>query len=88
VISAGVAVREPLKRVPENAMKFSVGVMLTSFGIFWGAEGAGASWPGADAALLVIVPTLLAISLGFVAIIRRGAGSGATVTDTPATAGR
>jgi uncharacterized membrane protein len=87
VISAGVAVREPLKRVPENAMKFAVGVMLTSFGIFWGSEGAGASWPGADAALLVIVPTLLAISLGFVAIIRRGAQSGATVTDTPATAG-
>ena len=37
-------------------MKFSVGVMLTSFGTFWGAEGAGASWPGGDAALLVIVP--------------------------------
>jgi uncharacterized membrane protein len=87
VIAAGVAVREPLKRVPENAMKFAVGVMLTSFGMFWGAEGAGASWPGADAALLVIVPTLLAISLGLVAAIRRGAGAGATVTDAPATAG-
>jgi uncharacterized membrane protein len=87
VIAAGVAVREPLKRVPENAMKFAVGVMLTSFGMFWGAEGAGASWPGADAALLVIVPTLLAISLGLVAAIRRSAEPGATVTDAPATAG-
>ena len=46
----------PLARVPENSMKFSVGVMLTAFGTFWGAEGAGASWPGGDAALLVIDP--------------------------------
>jgi uncharacterized membrane protein len=63
-------------------MKFAVGVMLTSFGTFWGAEGAGASWPGADAALLVIVPVLLVISLGFVALIRRGSalGSQAAVT--------
>jgi uncharacterized membrane protein len=56
VALAGVAARAPLARVPENAMKFSVGVMLTSFGTFWGAEGAGAHWPGGDAALLVIVP--------------------------------
>ena len=87
VIAAGVAVREPLARVPENTLKFAVGVMLTSFGIFWGAEGAGASWPGADAALLVIVPALLAISLAFVALIRRGAGSGAAIADSAATAG-
>ena len=37
-------------------MKFAVGVMLTSFGMFWGAEGAGANWPGGDAALLAIIP--------------------------------
>ena len=85
VAAAGVAVRAPLARVPENAMKFSVGVMLTSFGIFWGAEGAGAAWPGGDAALLVIVPVLLAISLSFVALIRRGAVAGAA--QAPATAG-
>src|SRR5262249_16281763 len=46
VAGVGVAVRAPLSRVPENTMKFAVGVMLTSFGVFWGAEGAGASWPG------------------------------------------
>ncbi|HEV2252277.1 MAG TPA: hypothetical protein VGS06_03700, partial [Streptosporangiaceae bacterium] len=46
VVLAGVLVRAPLARVPENTMKFGVGVLLTSFGIFWGAEGAGASWPG------------------------------------------
>jgi uncharacterized membrane protein len=56
--------------VPENAMKFSVGVMLTSFGTFWGAEGAGADWPGGDAALLVIVPTVLAFSLLLVRTFR------------------
>jgi uncharacterized membrane protein len=72
VAAAGVAVRAPLARVPENTLKFAVGVMLSSFGTFWGAEGAGASWPGNDAALLVIIPALLAISLALVALIRRG----------------
>ena len=52
VAAVGVAARAPLARVPENTMKFAVGVMLTSFGTFWGAEGAGVSWPGHDAALL------------------------------------
>ena len=51
-------------------MKFAVGVMLTSFGIFWGAEGAGATWPGGDAALLVTVPSVLVVSLGLVAGVR------------------
>ena len=45
VLAAGLVLRAPLSRVPENGMKFAVGVMLTSFGIFWGAEGAGADWP-------------------------------------------
>ncbi len=59
VIAAGVAARVPLARVPENTMKFAVGVMLSSFGMFWGAEGAGASWPGGDGALLVLIPAVL-----------------------------
>jgi uncharacterized membrane protein len=63
VVLAGVAARAPLARVPENAMKFSVGVMLTSFGMFWGAEGAGAHWPGGDGALLVIIPSVLLVGL-------------------------
>ncbi len=73
VILLGVAARAPLARVPENSMKFAVGVMLTSFGMFWGGEGAGASWPGSDAALLVIVPAVLALSVATVAALRRGA---------------
>jgi uncharacterized membrane protein len=72
VAAAGIAVRAPLARVPENTMKFAVGVMLTSFGTFWGAEGAGASWPGGDTALLVMIPALLALSLAFVVRMRSG----------------
>ncbi len=71
VLAVGFAVRAPLARVPENALKLAVGVMLTSFGIFWGAEGAGARWPGADAALLVIIPALVACSLALVVLLRR-----------------
>ena len=71
VVVAGVLVRAPLARVPENTMKFVVGVMLTAFGTFWGAEGAGADWPGADAALLVLVPAIAAFALGLVALLRR-----------------
>jgi uncharacterized membrane protein len=58
VTIAGIAVKAPLTKVPENWMKFSVGIMLTSFGTFWGAEGAGVAWPGNDAALLVLVPVV------------------------------
>ena len=53
-----VVVRAPLTKVPENWMKLAVGVMLTSFGTFWGAEGAGVRWPGNDAALLVVIPVV------------------------------
>ncbi len=71
VAVTGTVVRAPLARVPENAMKFAVGVMLTSFGVFWGAEGAGVSWPGQDAALLVLVPVVALASLGYTVLLRR-----------------
>jgi len=73
VVLAGVLVRAPLARVPENTLKFCVGAMLTSFGIFWGSEGAGASWPGGDAALLVIIPGVALVSLAMVRWLRRSA---------------
>lgn len=73
VVGLAVAVRAPLARVPENTMKFAVGVLLTSFGMFWGAEGAGARWPGADAAILVLVAVTALGSLGAVAVLRRTA---------------
>jgi uncharacterized membrane protein len=71
VVLLGVAVRAPLARVPENTMKFAVGVMLTAFGTFWGAEGAGSSWPGSDTALLVLVPAIAAFALLITALLRR-----------------
>lgn len=69
IAGLGIAVRSPLARVPENTMKFVVGVMLTGFGIFWGAEGAGVVWPGSDAALLVLIPAVLAVSLLYVKLL-------------------
>jgi uncharacterized membrane protein len=50
--------------------------MLTSFGTFWGAEGAGVHWPGNDAALLVLVPVFLLVALGYVLMLRRVGASG------------
>jgi uncharacterized membrane protein len=73
VAAVGVAVRAPLARVPENTMKFVVGVMLTSFGAFWGAEGAGAHWPGSDAALLVLVPLVALLGIGLTRVQRKPA---------------
>jgi uncharacterized membrane protein len=71
VLIAGIFVHRPLARVPENTLKFGVGVMLTSFGIFWGAEGAGADWPGGDVALLGVIACVLAYALALVAYARR-----------------
>jgi uncharacterized membrane protein len=71
VAAVGFAIRAPLARVPENTMKFAVGIMLTSFGAFWGVEGAHGNWPGTDAALLVIIPAVAVLSLGLVAVLRR-----------------
>ncbi|MDF3291595.1 COG4280 domain-containing protein [Streptomyces silvisoli] len=72
VAGAGVAVRAPLARVPENTMKFAVGTMLTSFGAFWSAEGAGATWPGSDTSLLALVPAVALLAVGYTAVLRRG----------------
>jgi uncharacterized membrane protein len=71
VIGAGVAARAPLARVPENTLKFTVGVLLTSFGLFWSVEGLGVSWPGGDAALLAIVAVVLIVSNALVWALRR-----------------
>ena len=70
VAAAGFALRKPLARVPENTMKFVVGIMLTSFGIFWAAEGAGASWPNADAYLLGIIPFMVLLSFLLIQLLK------------------
>jgi uncharacterized membrane protein len=71
IATVGFAIKAPLARVPENSMKFVVGIMLTSFGVFWGAEGAGASWPGSDAALLVIIPAMALFAIGLTWLLRQ-----------------
>ncbi len=81
IATAGFAIRAPLGRVPENTLKFVVGIMLTSFGLFWGGEGAGANWPGSDAALLVIIPAVALLGIGLTALLRR------TSTASPGLAG-
>jgi uncharacterized membrane protein len=62
----GAVVQAPLRRVPENTMKFGVGVMLTAFGMFWAAEGAGADWPHGDLAILGLLAFVMVGSLGLV----------------------
>ncbi len=69
VVLAGIALRAPLARVPENTIKFAVGVLLSSFGMFWAGEGAGAEWPGGDLALVVIVPLMLVAAIAIVRLI-------------------
>jgi uncharacterized membrane protein len=71
VVIVGVLVRAPLARVPENTLKFAVGVMLTTFGIFWATEGAGAHWPGSDASLPVVLAFVVVLSAASVATLRR-----------------
>jgi uncharacterized membrane protein len=76
---AGLLIHAPLSRVPENTLKFSVGVMLTSFGIFWSGEGAKVEWPGGEIALLGIIAFIVAVSLGMTRLLsmqRRQAISG------------
>jgi uncharacterized membrane protein len=92
VVAAGFAIRAPLAKVPENTMKFVVGIMLISFGMFWGGEGAGAHWPGSDAALLVIIPAVAVLGLGLTALLRptgtgRGGSAEAAVVAEPAAHG-
>jgi uncharacterized membrane protein len=71
VATVGVFVRQPLARVPENTLKYAVGTMLTTFGIFWSAEGTGVHWPGDDASLPVVLVFVLLTSLAFVSLLRR-----------------
>lgn len=75
VLAIGFLVHRPLSRVPENTLKFVVGVMLSSFGIFWTGEGLGTPWPGEDAALIAIAALMLAVSLLAVRLLR-GSGAG------------
>jgi len=71
VLALGLILRKPLARVPENTLKFAVGVMISAFGIYWTGEGLGVSWPGADLAILALAALLLASALTLVAAFRK-----------------
>lgn len=69
------AVHKPLAQVPENTLKFTVGVVISAFGIYWTGEGLGIVWPGHDFALLVIGGILLVAAVLGVRLARRPVGS-------------
>jgi uncharacterized membrane protein len=71
VVAVGLFVRGPLERVPENSLKYVVGLLLTSFGVFWGGEGAGVEWPGADLAIIGILAFLSLVSYALTRELRR-----------------
>jgi uncharacterized membrane protein len=71
VVAAGVLAQGPLSRVPENTIKFAVGLLLTSFGCFWGAEGAGVDWPGDEVSLLGVIAFFVVLSFALVRLLGR-----------------
>lgn len=70
VLAIGLIVRRPLSRVPENALKFTVGVMMCGYGSFWTGEGLGVQWPGNDWALLGLAMIFLVFGLALAAMVR------------------
>jgi uncharacterized membrane protein len=74
VIAIGFVLRRPLARVPENTLKFAVGVMLSAFGVFWTGESLGVPWPGQDLAILGFAALFLLVAVIAVALIRRPMG--------------
>ena len=72
VAAIGLLVHRPLARVPENTLKFAVGVMLSAFGLFWTGEGMRVAWPGGDLAIVVFIVLFLATGIAAVALLNRG----------------
>jgi uncharacterized membrane protein len=77
VVTLGIAVHRPLATVPENTLKFVVGILLSAFGTFWVGEGMGVNWPGADWAIVALIAAFLAIALLAVPLCRRQAAADA-----------
>jgi uncharacterized membrane protein len=74
IVAAGVIAHGPLSRVPENAIKLGVGLLLTSFGCFWAAEGIGVDWPGSELSLVGVIGFFGASSFLLIRGLRRQRG--------------
>jgi uncharacterized membrane protein len=70
VVLLGIILHRPLARIPENALKFAVGVLLCAFGVFWVGEGIGVAWPAADWSILALIAGFLAVALLSVPLCR------------------
>ena len=75
VAAFGFVIHRPLERVPENMLKFAVGVMLSAFGVFWTGEGLGVLWPGEGLAIVAIAALFLLVALAAVALTRPRVGA-------------
>jgi uncharacterized membrane protein len=75
ILAIGTIVHRPLARVPENTLKFAVGIILCAFGVFWTGEGLGIAWPGSDLMILFFGGAFLLVGLGAVAMVRPPAGA-------------
>ena len=73
ILAVGAAIRKPLAKVPENTLKFGVGVMLSAFGVFWTGEGLGIAWPGQDLALAALIVLFLVVAVATASVLRRPA---------------
>ena len=71
VIGVGVLVQTPLKQIPENTLKFIVGIMLTTFGTFWSGESFGINWPFSDLFLLLLAALYLVVSALLITAIKQ-----------------
>lgn len=71
VLLLGIIVHRPLARIPENTLKFAVGVLLSAFGTFWFGEGIGVDWPGKDWSILALVAGFMASAMIAIALCRR-----------------
>ena len=69
VVGVGLLVHAPLSRVPENSMKFVVGILLTTFGAFWSAEGVGVDWPGAEVSLIGVLIFVAVSAFGLIRLL-------------------
>ncbi|NML46727.1 hypothetical protein HHL11_23490 [Ramlibacter sp. G-1-2-2] len=75
VVALGVLLHKPLTRVPENTLKFGVGLLLTAFGSYWVGEGIGIGWPWSDATILALIAVFLAVASGLTQLCRRAAAN-------------